>query len=172
MILRDAKGWATRPVQRRETLKAGPPVQPAASQACSVWAQSLDNYLNRKNSPMTGEGTNLMNSGQQYDLDPRLFVALAGAETGFGKEITAGQYNAHNILYNGHNSPFSSFIAATNAAGHSLTNPKNRYDLSNTSTMYHTYCSTGSTCGAGLKNVNAIMQEQKADINSLHDPCN
>jgi hypothetical protein len=137
---------------------------------CSVSSQSINDYLQNKNSPMVGQGANFMNSGQKYNLDPRLLVALAGAETSFGKNITAGRYNALNVLYNGHNSPFSSFQANINAAGYSITNPRNGYDLSNTPTMYSTYC-TGSGCATGLKNLNTFMSQQHANTSALRNPC-
>lgn len=138
---------------------------------CSVSASSLDTYLSTKKSPMVGQGTNLMTSGAQFNLDPRLFVALSGAETQFGTKITAGQYNAFNVLYHGLHSPYDSFQKAINAVGVSLTNPKNQYNLSNTATLYHRYCSTGNTCGAGLRNVNTFMREQGANIDALQYPC-
>ena len=137
---------------------------------CSVSASSLDNYLSTKNSPMVGEGANLMSSGTKYNIDPRLFVSLAGAETGFGNNITAGRFNAFNVLYNGLNSPFASFQSAINSVGHSLTNPRNGYDFANTATLYGHYCS-GAGCSAGLKNVNIFMNQQGAKTNSLHYPC-
>jgi RHS repeat-associated protein len=136
---------------------------------CGVSASSLDNYLGTKNSPMVGQGTNLMNSGAQYNLDPRLLVSLAGAETGFGNNITAGQFNAFNVLYHGLNSPFASFQSAINSVGHSLTNPRNGYDFTNTATLYGHYCS--GNCSAGLKNLNTFMNQQGANTNSLHYPC-
>ena len=79
--------------------------------------------------PMAGQGANLMASGAQYNIDPRLFVSLAGAETTFGNNITAGQFNAFNVLYNGMNSPFFSYQSAINSVGHSLTNPPKRIQL-------------------------------------------
>jgi len=157
---------------REEVLASASQASAANNTPCSISSSSLDDYLGMKNSPMIGQGTNLMNSAQRYNLDPRLFVSLAGAETTFGKNITAGSYNAFNILYNGNDSPFRSWQGAINSVGYSLTNPKNGYDLTNTTTMYHTYCTTGSTCGAGLKNVNKFMTEQGANPNALHYPCN
>ncbi len=153
------------------------PMTPATPQGpqqpkkpCSVSADSLNKYLSSKNSPMAGQGTNLMNAGAQYDIDPRLLVSLSGAETGFGTNITAGQFNAFNVLYHGLNSPFASFQSAINSAGHSLANPRNGYDFTNTSTLYGHYCS-GAGCSAGLKNVNTFMNQQGANTNSLHYPC-
>jgi hypothetical protein len=144
------------------------PQQP--KKPCAVSADSLNKYLSSKNSPMAGQGANLMNAGAHYNIDPRLLTSLSGAETGFGTDITAGQFNAFNVLYHGLNSPFSSFQSAINSVGHSLTNPRNGYDFTNTSTLYGHYCS-GPGCAAGLKNVNTFMKQQGANTNSLHYPC-
>ena len=137
---------------------------------CPVSASSLNTYLSSKNSPMTGQGTNLMNTGAQYNIDPRLLVSLAGAETGFGNNITAGQFNAFNVLYHGLNSPFNSFQSAINSVGYSLANPRNGYDFTNTTTLYGHYCS-GAGCSAGLNNVNTFMNQQGANTSALHFPC-
>ena len=134
-------------------------------------AQAIDDYLNSKKSPMVGQGANFTASGNQYNLDPRLLVALAGAETSFGKNITAGQYNALNVLYNGFNSPFASYQSNINSAAYSITNPNNGYDLTNTATMYSTYCS-GPGCSAGLQNLNTFMNQQGADTSALNYPSN
>ncbi len=148
--------------------------QPPNSSACVVSPASLDAYLRSKNSPMAGQGANLMNYGRRYNLDPRLFVSLSGAETTFGTHITRGSHNAFNTIWNRHNphdSSYPSWDRAINAAGHSLaTNRTVPYDLSNTTTMYQTYCN-GSACNAGLANVNRFMQEQGANPNALHSPC-
>ena len=137
--------------------------------AANPSATSINKFLTSKSSPMATQGNNFMEIGKKYDLDPRLLVAIAGAETTFGRNITAGQYNAFNILYNGHNSPFKSWQSAINALGHSLTNPRNGYDLRTTTTMYRTYCA-GSDCTNGLRNINIFMHEQGANPNSLIFP--
>jgi hypothetical protein len=93
-----------------------------------------------------------------------------GSETGFGTHITAGQFNAFNVLYHGLNFPFVSFQLAINSVGHSLTNSRNGYDFTNTATLYGHYCS-GAGCSAGLKNVNTFMNQQGGNTNSLHYPC-
>jgi hypothetical protein len=134
-------------------------------------AQSSDDYLSSKNSPMVGQGGNFTSTGQQYNLDPRLLVAIAGAETSFGNNITAGANNALNVMYNGYNSPFVSFQSNINSAAYSITNPRNGYDLTNTATMYSTYCS-GAGCSAGLQNLNTFMNQQGADTSALNYPSN
>jgi RHS repeat-associated protein len=142
-----------------------------AEDKCSTSSASINAYLKGKHSPMVGQGSNFMATGAKYNLEPRLLVSLAGAETGFGRNITAGQFNALNVLYNGLNSPFSSWRSNINAAGRSLTFPGNQYDLTSTSTMFSTYCK-GPGCAAGLQNLNTFMVEQQANVNALRYPCN
>ena len=76
-------------------------------------------------------------------------------------------------LWNGGtlNSPFSSWNSAITSVAHGLTNPRLGYDLYNTATMYSQYCQTGTTCGAGLNNLNTFMGQQGADTNRLKFPC-
>jgi len=122
---------------------------------------------------MLGQGSNLDSAGQNYNVDPRLLVALAGAETDFGNNITAGQYNAFNWLYNHGtlNSPFSSWQSAINTVAKGLGGGyTTQWNLTNTATMYSQYCTSGSTCGAGLNNLNTCMAQQNADPNSLTYP--
>ncbi|HVA62863.1 MAG TPA: hypothetical protein VNF74_03990 [Terriglobales bacterium] len=131
---------------------------------------SIDAFLAAKNSPMVGEGQDFFAVGRQYGLDPRLLVSIAGAETTFGSNLTAGRFNALNDLYSGLNSPFPSWARAINGAAYSLTDPRNRYNLSSTATMYASYCTTGATCAEGLANINTFMAQQGADIRALHFP--
>lgn len=53
---------------------AGPPIS----------AYQIDTYLAGKNSPMNGLGWLFVSEGERHDVDPRLVVAIAGAETNFG----------------------------------------------------------------------------------------
>lgn len=55
----------------------------------SVSAQSLDRYLQSKASPISGSGTALLAAGVRYRIDPRLIVAIAGAESYFGVQLCA-----------------------------------------------------------------------------------
>lgn len=64
-----------------------------ASPAGSVSAAVIDGYLASKGSPMAGQGAAFVASGQRWGVDPRLLVAIAGAESNFG-EITCGPNNA------------------------------------------------------------------------------
>jgi len=56
-------------------------------------AAQLDAYLAGKGSPMAGSGAALMASGGRWQIDPRLIVAIAGAESSFGA-ITCAPFNA------------------------------------------------------------------------------
>lgn len=58
-----------------------------------ISAAVIDSYLASKGSPMTGQGAAFMASGQRWRVDPRLLVAIAGAESNFG-QITCGPNNA------------------------------------------------------------------------------
>jgi hypothetical protein len=58
----------------------------------SATPQSIDAYLASKGSPMAGNGAAFVTSGARYHIDPRLLVAIAGAESNFGA-ITCGPHN-------------------------------------------------------------------------------
>ncbi len=56
-------------------------------QACGggMSASQIDSYLSCYGSPMNGTGGTHMSAGRYYNVDPRLVVAIAGAESSFGK---------------------------------------------------------------------------------------
>jgi hypothetical protein len=56
-------------------------------------AAMLDAYLASKGSPMAGQGAAFVASGMRWQVDPRLLVAIAGAESSFG-QVTCGPNNA------------------------------------------------------------------------------
>lgn len=68
----------------------GPAFLPAGA---APTAALLDSYLAGKGSPMAGQGAAFMASGTRWRVDPRLLVAIAGAESNFGT-ITCGPHNA------------------------------------------------------------------------------
>lgn len=59
----------------------------------AVSAASLDSYLASKASPMAGQGAAFLEAGVEHRVDPRLVVAIAGAESYFGI-ITCAPFNA------------------------------------------------------------------------------
>jgi hypothetical protein len=56
-------------------------------------AAEIDAYLAGKGSPMAGQGSAFLASGGRWQIDPRLLVAIAGAESNFGS-ITCAPFNA------------------------------------------------------------------------------
>jgi hypothetical protein len=64
----------------------------SSSAAASPTAGQIDAYLASKSSPMTGQGAAFVASGGRWQLDPRLLVAIAGAESSFG-QITCAPFN-------------------------------------------------------------------------------
>ncbi|MFA4931134.1 MAG: hypothetical protein WC570_04705 [Patescibacteria group bacterium] len=49
------------------------------------WAKVIDDYLAQKQSPLSGLGGEYVTVAHKYDLPVYLMVAMAGAESGFGK---------------------------------------------------------------------------------------
>ena len=58
-----------------------------------------------------------MKWGLQYNLDPRLMVAIAGAESTFGNTILAGSYNPFGLMKNGGILPYESWDHAIQGLG-------------------------------------------------------
>lgn len=58
-----------------------------------VSAESIDLYLQSKGSPLAGEGAAFLEAGVEHKVDPRLVVAIAGAESYFGIQ-TCAPHNA------------------------------------------------------------------------------
>ena len=56
-------------------------------------AAGIDRYLQSKASPLVGAGAAFLRAGVRYHVDPRLIVAIAGAESYFGLQLCA-PYNA------------------------------------------------------------------------------
>lgn len=70
---------------------ATPTVTGAAPVAAD--AARIDAYLMTKASPMVGQGAAFIASGGAWKIDPRLLVAISGAESNFG-QITCAPFNA------------------------------------------------------------------------------
>jgi RHS repeat-associated protein len=134
-------------------------------------ASSIDAYLKSKGSPVVGLGQNFIDGGAAFNLDPRLPVAIMGAETTFGRRITSGNNNVFNNLYKyPASSPFDSYASAIYSEFKMLSGPNYAGLLGNTSKLYGKYCS-GSDCSNGLNNLNKFLTEQGGDPNALLNPC-
>jgi hypothetical protein len=144
---------------------ASAPAAPSI-QGSPVSPQTIDDYLKSKNSPMVGQGQAFYDAGLQNNVDPRLLVGLAGAETGFGNNLSWGRNNAFNWGWNTKqraNSPFDSWESGIQSVAKGV--PKN-FSLDDTATLYKKYCS-GPDCVNGLRNLNTFMIEQGADPANL-----
>jgi cell wall-associated NlpC family hydrolase len=95
------------------------PAAPAA--ASGVDAAALDAYLAGKGSPLAGAGAAFVASAGQVGLDPRMLVAISGAETSFG---TYGPSQLiHNPFGMGPGRVYGSWEEAIAAAANNLAGP-------------------------------------------------
>jgi hypothetical protein len=115
----------------------------APAAAAAPDASQLDAFLAQQGSPMTGTGATFIAEGQTYGVDPRFLIAIAGAETSFGKLLYSENgdpcdYNAFNWFYGPTwpTSDFTSWDEAIARVAEGLAGP-----------LYH---------GAGLYSVDAI----------------
>jgi hypothetical protein len=66
-----------------------------------ISASDIDAYLTQKLSPLAGLGSVHVENGIRFDIDPRLVVAIAGAETTFGTNMGCNaQFNAWSWFWN------------------------------------------------------------------------
>jgi hypothetical protein len=115
----------------------------APAAAAAPDAATLDAFLTQHDSPMAGTGAVFVAEGQLYGVDPVFLVAIAGAETGFGKMLYSEDgdqctFNAFNWFY-GPSWPTSDFTSWDQAIA--------RVAEGLGGTLYH---------GAGLVSVDAI----------------
>lgn len=85
-----------------------------------IEAAELDKFLRDRGSPMAGMGEALLDVGWRYNLDPRLLVAISGADTGFGR-VLCTPFNAWNwFWFEWCNSPFESWRQALDEVARGL----------------------------------------------------
>lgn len=82
----------------------------------AVSPRQLDLYLRRQASPLAGLGGVFVAAGARHGVDPRLLVAIAGAESSFGKQ-QSGAFNAWGW---GPGIDFASYPAAIDAIARGL----------------------------------------------------
>lgn len=136
-----------------------------------VTTASLDSYLSR--TPLAGNGYVLLGFGRDYNVDPRFVVALAGAETGFGRNITWGSNNAWNWGWNSGNPKNSPFISLAYGIQVVTSGARRLYlnqGRTTTASFYSKYC-VGPDCANGLNNINNFMAQQGGNANDLTFPC-
>ncbi|MEQ9114921.1 MAG: hypothetical protein RID94_11795 [Miltoncostaeaceae bacterium] len=125
-----ARRAAERAARQAESIPAAPapvgvPITPLPAAAAApanaddtALAASLDGYLASKSSPLTGLGADFVASSRAVGLDPRVLVAIAGAETSFG---TYGpSQGIHNPFGMGPGIVYPSWSAGIDAAARNL----------------------------------------------------
>lgn len=80
---------------------------------CTLTAEDIDAYLQEQGSPLAGQGASFIKYGEAWNVDPRLIIAIAGAESTLGRSVCA-PHNAWGYFYGGScaNSPFDSWDRA------------------------------------------------------------
>jgi RHS repeat-associated protein len=153
----------------------GAPIDAPLGTPCAANGQAIDNYLASKKSPMAGMGEDFYVEGFKNNVDPRLIVAISGAETTFANFITRGQYNAWNWLWNGRNSYFTSWASGIRSVTKGIGGKNYLADpagsCSSTTTLYIGHYCNGPDCKNGLANLNGSLVEQGGDPTSLSFPC-
>lgn len=79
--------------------------------------REIDRYLKRRGSPMAGLGAVFVQAGKRNGVDPRLLVAISGAESDFGRNIKPGTNNPFGW---GPHIPFGSFGEAIDTVARGL----------------------------------------------------
>lgn len=90
-----------------------------AAAAATPDAAQIEAFLAEHDSPMTGTGAVFVREGFEHGVDPAFLVAIAGAESSFGRYLYSENgdtctYNAFNWFY-GATRPQSDFISWTDA---------------------------------------------------------
>lgn len=145
-----------------------------------VWAapydselgSKIDAYLIGKGSPIAGNGSTFFSSGVNSNVDPRLIVAIAGAESSFGTHMVdcpQSGFNAWSYFYGGTprncpDSPFNSYANGINTVTRGIRKYFNR-GLSTIPLIGARYCASG--CSAWVPNVTAFYTAQGGDTSDL-----
>jgi len=126
-------------------------------------AAAIDAFLAAQGSPMTGTGAAFVREGRAHGVDPAFLVAIAGAETSFGRFLYSSggdwcEFNAFNWFYGPTRaaSDFSSWDEAIARVAAGLAGPLyHGAGLTSVADIAPRYCPEGT--GAWVANVTAFM---------------
>jgi hypothetical protein len=121
-------------------------------------------------SPLAGYGRAFYEAGVENDIDPRLLVALAYAESSNGRHITRGDANnIFNWEYNGkHHSPYWSIQAAIDSLAAGL-NDGYFENLDNDYQIYAVFCKR--PCWYGIRALRRALRTLHCDGKTKAFPC-
>jgi hypothetical protein len=137
--------------------------------ATSPGASQIDAYLQQKHSPMAGIGATLENLARQYNLDPRLIVAISGAESTFGQHVCALN-NAWNWFHKG-SCPPSTFVSYDEGLQHVTKFMRKSYLNKGYTTVpliAGKYCTSG--CDNWVPLVTRFQQEMPSVVSAAAPP--
>lgn len=109
----------------------------------AVSPQMLDQYLASKGSPMAGQGIAFVQSGMRWRVDPRLLVAIAGAESNFGN-ITCGPHNAWGWACPNDPADFATWAAGIDTVTRGLRNYYLDEGRTSVALIQQKYCPVGA----------------------------
>lgn len=141
---------------------------PCGGSDSATSAAQLDHFL--EGSPLAGYGKAFYDSGAANDIDPRLLVALAYAESSDGRHITWGDANnIFNWEYNGkHHSPYRSIPAAIDSLAAGL-NDGYFEDLDSDYRVYEVFCKR--PCWFGRRALSRALRTLRCNGRSKEFPC-
>ena len=138
---------------------------PLEYSAASPGAQEIDGYLQRKQSPMAGVGSALSDYSRQYNVDPRLIIAISGAETTFGRHLCADN-NAWNWFHhrNCAQSPFENYPQGAERVTRFMRSSYLNRGYTTIELIRYKYCTSG--CENWISLVSAFHNEMPENLSA------
>jgi RHS repeat-associated protein len=161
----------------------GPPETPVPQDSCDLrLTAEIKALLTSKNSPLASYSAWFVAVGLMDDIDPRLLVAMSGAESGFGtSHVATADNNAFGILHKVGQSyvpvVYSSFGVNVSAAGNVVENQVYNRGNDTVNLLYSgqpgAYCQNtpGFPCSSGAANVTKFLVGMGGNPNDLAFPC-
>lgn len=142
--------WDTGMTQLHHAAAAAAPrpaAKPAASAKHAATVTKIRTYLTSKHSPLAAHAETFVKAGEKYGVDPRLVVAISGAESGFGKH-TFRPYNAWGYI----GVHFSSWDNAIDTVAHGLGKNYVKQGLTSVAAVQKRYSPVGASNDPGNMN--------------------